>query len=409
MRDRPRETAARGRALPLFFYTLLVVYGTLYPFRDWVFPSDFQWEALLPSWPGHLSRADMLTNLVIYLPIGALWVWHRGPPVLRALLSALVFGGCLSTVLESVQVLLPGRVPSLADLLANLAGTLVGGVVAALVAPRAPLGRRATELRRRWFLPGRLTDLGLAALGLWALAQLTPLVPSADLGNLKQGLKPLWHALTGRAAFQPAQAAEYFLAVTGLGLLAATLGRDGRRTSRLFALFVAAVLLAKVPVLTRQLSLEAATGGALGLLAVLAARGQQHRRAGLIAAAALTAAFLAGALRAGGTGGPPARVGLNWVPFGSHRLNLFDLPDLLGELWPSLAAGCAVRGLWDDRPRLPPAMLGGLLWAIAALAVEWAQRTIPGRVPDITDVVLVVAGWLAAWWLPAEGGGRENV
>lgn len=86
---------------------------------------------------GEFGTADLLLNAAFFVPLGvfvALAVGRR-----RGLSAALLAGFALSAVVESGQLLLPGRFTTLGDLIANTAGAGLGGLAvrwrAALLQP----------------------------------------------------------------------------------------------------------------------------------------------------------------------------------------------------------------------------------------------------------------------------------
>lgn len=376
-------------------YAAVVVYGTLFPIRGWRLPDDFGLHSAWLSWPARLSTTDVVTNLVIYLPVGALWVWsrRRGGGA-GAVVSAAVVGTVLSYSLELVQIFLP-RVSSRLDLVCNGLGSMAGGWLAVLVAPERRLGRRLGQLRQAWFARGATADVGLLAVGLWVLSQCAPLVPSANLGHLKTGVRPLWNTLRGDASVDGGQLLVYACAVLGVGVLVTTIARSQRQAMLGFSLLVPCLLAAKVPILTRQLSFEACAGSAvaLGLLPV-AVRWMPRR---LTAASLVLATVVIDSLRP--TVGGGETMAMNWVPLGRHNLNLFDFIDILAGLWPFVALAFLTRLIHRRRRSSTAAVTGGAAIAALLFAIEWLQRDLPGRTADITDVLFGVAAWGVAWKL----------
>jgi VanZ family protein len=175
----PEDAAARPRASPvaratLLAYFLLIVYASWYPFAGWRSTglSPFTFLNLQPQryWTGF----DVMTNIVGYMPFGALVVLALYPAVRRgwAVLAAALVGILVSGLMETVQNYLPSRVPSNLDLLTNSAGCLVGAVFAACFAHQLLDQSRLYRLRRRWFAAHASQGLVLAAL--WPLAQVYP-------------------------------------------------------------------------------------------------------------------------------------------------------------------------------------------------------------------------------------------
>src|SRR5947208_10225535 len=77
---RERGTSATPWGILAFLYILLVLYGSLYPFKDWRTDGVVLLAFLTGPWPSHLSKPDVLTNLLAYIPLGLfLGCWLRRP------------------------------------------------------------------------------------------------------------------------------------------------------------------------------------------------------------------------------------------------------------------------------------------------------------------------------------------
>jgi len=252
-------------------YALLLVYGTLYPFNGWLTLEVSPWSLMLQRGLHNTSKPDILTNLLVYMPFGLLLMrtlGNRYSSINRLILTTLA-SALLSLALEYLQTHLPGRVPSVLDLVLNTAGGLAGALFALALRPDTTVGGQLHRIRSMYIHPGPLANLGLLALGLWVLSQLSPLVPSIDLDNLRQGLKPLWYSLQSPATLEWLRVGEYALSITTAGIISSTLLRTRYNALFIFTSFVSLVLLLKVPVIGRQLSLEAVAGLAIGLVVTL--------------------------------------------------------------------------------------------------------------------------------------------
>ncbi|MBI4716307.1 MAG: VanZ family protein [Planctomycetes bacterium] len=103
---------------------------------------------------GSFSFPDIVSNLFLYVPVGACfhWSWRRrlGRGA-RAAAAAVVAAAVLSGVVEAVQALAPPRVSSLVDLVCNVLGASVGVLAASGVAWLGPRLREsfAWEARHR--------------------------------------------------------------------------------------------------------------------------------------------------------------------------------------------------------------------------------------------------------------------
>lgn len=394
------QKAASSGVSPILaaVYALLIVYGSLYPFSGWL-PAEDMLAFLTAPWPRYILRSDTITNILVYLPQGLLVAYalrHRLRPA-AAVLAATTLCLLLSFAMESLQALLPDRVSSRLDLLLNGLGGLGGALLAGLAEnPPGPL-RRLAALRHRWFLPGRAMDLGLIVLGLWALAQLTPLLLSLDTNHLRKGLLPLWTP-GFPSPFNWPQLAAYACTVAGLGLFSSILARPGKNVSLPFAGFVAAVLLVKILAMGRYLSLETAIGAAMGIIPAVALRASFRPFRFAAGGLALLAGFALAELEpgAGAVFSPPPP--FNWIPFRGQMHNLAGFSEILSLFWPFLALGCLAAFATRPNRRRLAAFLGGLLVLAFMFLLEWQQQSIPGRNADITDVLLALAGWTIPWW-----------
>jgi VanZ family protein len=176
-----RLAQARESRLAWYFaaaYLLVIVYASLSPFSGWATPGVAPLAFLDEPWPRRWQRFDLFINWAAYLPFGLLLTlatmrWMR--PWLAVLLAT-VAGTALSFGLETAQMYLPGRVASSVDLMVNAAGAFVGALLAARTG-RMPLWAHFRDLRRRWCLPGRVAEPGLALVAVWFLTQLDPSLP----------------------------------------------------------------------------------------------------------------------------------------------------------------------------------------------------------------------------------------
>ncbi len=148
--------------------------GSLYPFSGWRSLGIGPFAFIADPIPQCLTAFDVVTNVIGYMPLGALIVlalyprWRGSVAVCAALLG----GVLLSSAMESIQTYLPTRLASNLDLAANALGALVGGV---LIAPATSALLDRGLLRRMrfvWYERGAAYTIGLSAL--WPFAALFP-------------------------------------------------------------------------------------------------------------------------------------------------------------------------------------------------------------------------------------------
>ncbi len=390
-------------------YTLLLIYGSLYPLTGWHWPGGENWFLLFERRPRYLSKSDLIANFLIYVPFGLLLAFGLKARFRRVWTlsgATILYGMALSFSMESLQLFLPNRVSSLTDVAMNTAGAAAGASLALIFNPDTMLGRRLSYLRMRWFRPGLMTDLGLVILGLWALAELTPLIPSLDFANLSNGFAPLRAALQNHAHFSMRQTLIFSFHTIGLGFLAATLIRDGR-LFLLFPAFVICVLLLKIPVVSQQITLEALLGCGTGLLILFAFRRFKRNHTAAAGIGIIVAAYAIAQLDFGGFSLLQQVRPFNWVPFHSRIGYVTRLADILATVWPFLAVAYLALFL---RPRnaIATAAGGAVLVGAFTFALEWNQQSAPARYADITTVILALAAWTLPWLHPVLREGRKG-
>ena len=331
-------------------YALLVLYSGLAPWAGWRDLGVAPFAYLAAPMPRHVTTFDVVTNVLGYMPLGALAVLAVHPRVRGALavLLAVVAGFALSGTIEALQTYLPTRVSSNIDLATNSLGALAGALLAAPLASSLIDRGRLADLRLRWFERGPSALLLLGSL--WPLVQLSPEPMLFGVGDLREALGDLVSALGGAwptldpARFGPA---EYVLTeafVTAAALLAVGLAfasamrRAAPRATLLIALLLAALAAKSLahgllfgPDRAFAWFTPGAFGGiALGLLALLASSAGPVQWRPRFAFAALSAALVA----------------VNVVPVNPYYLvtlqdwrqgallNFNALTSWLGTLWP---------------------------------------------------------------------------
>lgn len=174
---------AKTAAWPLaIIYGTLIVYASLYPFEGWRVQGLAPWAFVWAPWPRYWTGFDVISNLLGYAPLGFLLAvalrrqrW-RAPWLLSTLIAAL-----LSLTMESLQMLLPLRVPSNVDALLNAAGASLGAALASLLDWSGGL-LRWRRWRERWF--DEDASGALALLMVWPLALLYPVPVAFGLGQV---------------------------------------------------------------------------------------------------------------------------------------------------------------------------------------------------------------------------------
>ncbi len=183
----------RSSAAPLaLLYATLIVYASLSPFTGWKLPVAVRFFGFgnMP-WPHWWTGFDVVSNLLGYMPLGALLFGAQvrsGQRVLPAAWRTAIAGTLLSLFMESLQNYLPQRVPSSLDWVLNTAGSLLGMLVALTVHLLGGLDRWQV-IRDRWFITRSAG--GIALLLLWPLGLLFPTPVPLALGQVLGRLQEL--------------------------------------------------------------------------------------------------------------------------------------------------------------------------------------------------------------------------
>lgn len=319
---RPRRPSVLAKQV-LGLYTALIVYASWYPFSGWRSLGLSPLAYLADPLPQYLTVFDVVTNVLGYMPFGALAMLAVYPRWRGAAAVALAFGlGVgLSGTMEAVQTYLPTRVASNLDLAANALGALLG---AALIAPAtgALLDRGLLRrMRLLWFRRDSAALVCLAAL--WPFATMFPSPRLFGLGDWPRALwlhadstmqDPLlawfpaaWHVQTWPShliAALPDDAWEALIATLMLfaaGALASLPMRSRAPRVRLLLVLVALTVFVKIGATFLQsvagLVFDWATPGALaglagGTLVMLLALRLPRRWRAVFAAVALVIALL---------------------------------------------------------------------------------------------------------------------
>jgi VanZ family protein len=336
---------------------VLIGYGSLYPFD---FGERKPAGMLLDASP--MSRGDLLQNIALFLPFGYLGMvaWSRPRRPLRFLAvvgAAAVYGAAL----QVVQLWL-SRDPALRDALPNTIGAAAGALVGSFSlfdVRRLRPGARAAP----WVL-----------IGFWLAYRLSPFIPSFDLQEWKDSVKPLreW------TPFPWANTLHDATAWLGVGCLWVA-APAGRFTARWLGALALGTLGLEVAVIENVLSPGNVAGACLGILlgALLARR------------PAVAGALLAAAIAVNGlepfTARPEPR-SFEWIPFGGflqgsmliNAQSLFEKAFFYATLvWLLREAGLRLR-------------FAAAGTALLLAGIEALQTRFSGHMPEITDPLLAL-------------------
>lgn len=389
-------------------YIAMLLYGSLYPFSGWSIPA-VPLFGFLGSWPATLGMADLVQNVLVYAPLGLLTVLWLVDSLSfwSALFFATLAGTTLSFIIESIQQFIPSRVASTSDLAMNLLGTLLGGMVAAFLTRETFSGARLLALRKQWFRSGPLPNIGLVTIGLWALSQTSPLVPSLDIAHLRHGLSLLFHSVQNPQSIVVSDMLTYALYITALGLLTFTIEHRHKPVFVLFMLLIMFVLTSKVLVVGRQLSLEALAGALIAVILLIPLRLIANRAVavGVLGIVLIATGFTLSEL----TSIPGLeKNAFNWIPFIGQMASIAGLQDILDIFWPFFAIAYFTGYVTPVYQRDVAALLGGIIILSTLFTLEWFQQNLTGRYGDITQVLIGLSGWIIPWRVSSAGYARQN-
>lgn len=419
-------------------YLIFPVYGSLLPFRwqavGWA--DALQRFSELLSGPLQVaSRADFAANVLLAVPLAALWLAAavggpgRVPAALAWSCAGLVWLGCtaLALGLEFSQIFFSGRSPALSDCVAQSLGAAVGLAAWRAIPPGFWHASRSATVAWR-----QMQALYLGGLLLYALMPLDLTVSLSELaGKFTAGMVRLvpFSSFPG----QPLLALTDALLDTAIWLGAALLTQRaaGRLSSTaMLGLFLFAVGLecAQFLVLSRVVDttdiITAALG--IGLAAAVRAKFQPPQghdgSAAWLGRAAVPAALILAGVALGAypfdfvtdTWALRRRVdAASMVPFASYAANgeLYLVTNLLRRFFLFSSVGASVQwtlaastlaGRWHT-----PVVLG--VCAAVALFMELVQLALPQGAFDVGDVLFAaacgaVAAAVARRLLPGQTG-----
>ena len=359
----------------LVLITILIVYGSLYPFN---------FSMAKPGALVHLfsdrnlftSMGDMLGNVFLFAPLGLIAMLHRMPAwgVFRASTSIAVVGLAIALGLQVLQIFLPTRDAALADVAWNMLGMLIGALAGGHIATHS-FGLAA--LPRTRAMPAYLL-VGLIAV------EWLPLVPSLELQLMRAQLKLLWSTpITLGVPFWQGVAVAMFAG----HLTACVFNR--RQSVVWLVLILAAIIAGKLFIEDMPIQPSGPVGLALGgLVWVITQQGAEVRRRTLVWLT-LILCYTASALAPYQLRDAAATI--SWLPFaamleGSILSNVRSLTSNLVFYVGILYVGAKAGG------QLTSATLGLALWT---LVMELMQTIIKGRSADITEPILVLLTGLA--------------
>jgi VanZ family protein len=406
----------RRSRLPFVLFVasaVFILYGTTIPFN---FVLDRQQVVahlsrmtlnplISPDSGTRVSIPDFVGNVLLFVPLGFFGIWSlagRRSSVSRIVWLTLL-GCALSVAVETLQLFTYDRTSSVADVFANSLGTMSGAIAATFL--RAS-GRRLVVAASARGIAGVASfyPLLIATLLLCA-AVWEPFDVTLDVGSVVSKIRALLHDpwQGGPLTDEALSWTQHLLFTSILLMWLRDIGANGATATAALVGIGGAVALeaSQLFIGSRMPGLWDATVGVMGSLCGLAvgAAYPKFKRpvfwcAGLFLATAAGAAMqqLSPFVTVS-----EART-FQWLPFlNYYAFTTFQTVSHSAELllaYFPLGFGVALT-ITQRHSRTIVVLL--LALAIAA-PVEYAQRFIGGRYPDVTDIALSLAGaWLGLW------------
>lgn len=346
------------------------------------------------------SGSDALANVVAYVPAGllggALALSFGGPfGGFAARAVALLALSAFSLSMELMQACLSGRVSSWVDWTTNSFGAALGLVALPLVL--RGLHRLPASHPRRARAPAQVAFAAWLVVAAWLASSTAPWRFTFDVGTVRSNLAFL-ATVPVLNAWDVARHAFAWMAVAAA---LRALVDDRARASLALAVALAVSLGAQALLVGRALSWSELAGAALGVsvawvLLMPASSGRLARLMPMLALASVAAYELAPGRWSWGLGG-----GFSWVPLVGRGQLLAALDFALYFCWFAFVLVLSLR--WRRARTRTAVALGG--FAVAAmLALEAAQRTIPGRIADTSPAFIVALAFVVAWLLGERTG-----
>jgi VanZ family protein len=346
-----------------------IVYGSLFPFHFHESPHPFR--SLIESADYQATRIDIVTNVLLYIPLGLFAAQSILRPSLLVRTGLItLFGALLSCGIELAQSYDAGRITNLSDVYSNSTGALLGAILG-MYFPKLLDVPFLGRIERRPFV----ILLLVSWLGYW----LFPYVPTLAPTDYLNVLRPIMQA----SHLSPRELYEQLLVWLAVALLLQSL--VGVARSRIaFGWVVFLSLFARGWIVGAVLSPEQALSGILAVLLWTAFLWRWSPRAGWIAVLFAIHVTLE-ALRPFQFSPHAHRFGL--IPFRSFLeasrasgiYSFFNKTFTYGALvWSIVRAGWPLDRATE--------VAAGLVFVLRII-----QIYLPGRSAEITDTIMVLA------------------
>jgi VanZ family protein len=354
----------------LCLIVVLIIYGSLYPFSFQHSPSvPNAWGEFLADRRLWTSRGDVFGNALLFAPFGvaAMLATNRVSAKAKRVLTVLACGTGLAFLLQVVQLWIPVRSASLADVVWNVIGTSLG-VGISLALPDRRERHHELTIHERW---------AVAFLILWIVVELAPFVPTFSWSLIKANLRPLIFEPT----ISPVRVMVNAAVVLLIGYLIQCLPAI-RKPTLVFVGLLALVNLLRPFVVRYPIGLSTLLGATAGVIVWLSIyRNSAMRQTGVVFSVLLVT-YTAAALAPFSFQYTPND--FRWIPFE---------PLLEGSMMANTQA-LAESALFFGGMLILVARQGGSALAVGVCLAVWAgalevvQIWLPGRNANITEPLI---------------------
>jgi len=351
---------------------LLIVWGSLYPF-DFLIPDPALMALRLHrSWSHHMSRGDLVSNILIYMPFSAaLLLALAGRSRWTHVLEATLAGSMLSLTMELSQLFTAHRVTSIYDWLLNTTGSFAGAL---MITGYLLIGER---WRFKSLLGNRPALVPLWIILLWFISQSSPFKPAINAAQLQASIETLTRP-------QGWSIVNWSLAIASWLILAESMRRIWIRPYAVASLLalITATLFGRLWIIQQHLHYEEVAAAGVAIVSLFVSRAPDSRLRTGVAATACSAALLLAGLW------PfvfAAQVGeFHWIPFSGNLLLSRDYQPLFEKLF--LYAGL----LWSLTLCLGRLGFAFVVAFLLTTVIEIQQMWMPDRRSEITDPLLIL-------------------
>ena len=361
----------------------LILYGTLYPF-DFGVQKGSVFALLQMSLGGHVGFGDVISNVMLFLPFGFFAmqsVLMRAPRAAR-LIFVVVLGAAFSFGIESIQSYLPERVTDIYDIATDTAGTLLGAVLG-WKDWRRELSRLRLDNRPVEMFP-------ILLFCAWLGNRLFPFVPTIDVQNVKNALKPLFFG-----DFSPLSALNRSVITMVVYQLAVTIAPPGRIRIGL-TLLPLGVIAIEPFIVGGLISRAEIVGTLVGMTIWWGILSRIGRNAGILALLLASQIVLQGLTPFAFNSNPGH---FSFIPFAGFMAGSMSN----GALWVMekiFVYGSLVWLTVKAGRSLPFSLVCGV---VLLTGTKLAQIFVPGRVSEITDPLMAVILGLVLYFLDIRG------